>query len=206
MGTAVKIDAPATRRQILDVAAKLFRENGVAATTLRDVAQRCGIKAASIYYHFGSKDEILLEVLDFGIERIFSSVKEAVARLPRDAPFEKKLRAAIHAHVESFFVYGDYTATNIRVFGQAPKGVQKRNLALRDRYERWWKELFDDGRKRGALRAGLDLGIVRLFLFGAMNRTVEWYRPGGDLDLEELTGRFADIVLRGIGARGKSHG
>ncbi len=206
MRAAATIDEPATRRQILDVAAKLFRENGVAATTLRDVAQRCGIKAASIYYHFGSKDEILLEVLDFGIERIFSSVKEAVLRLPKNAPFEKKLRAAIHAHVESFFVYGDYTATNIRVFGQAPKGVQKRNLALRDRYERWWKELFEEGRKRGALRAGLDLGIVRLFLFGAMNRTVEWYRPGGKLDLEELTGRFADIVIHGIGARRKSHG
>src|SRR5688572_20483582 len=206
MRAAVKIDEPATRRQILDVAAKLFREHGVAATTLRDVAQRCGIKAASIYYHFGSKDEILLEVLDFGIERIFSSVKEAVARLPKNAPFEKKLRAAIHAHVESFFVYGDYTATNIRVFGQAPKGVRKRNLALRDRYERWWKELFDEARKSGELRPGLDLGILRLFLFGAMNRTVEWYRPEGSLDLDELAGRFTDIVVRGIGARRKSHG
>ncbi|MGH7804938.1 MAG: TetR/AcrR family transcriptional regulator, partial [Candidatus Binatia bacterium] len=185
------------RRQILDVAAKLFREKGVAATTLRDVARRCGIKAASIYYHFGSKDEILLEILDFGIERIFSSVKDAVARLPKNAPFEKKLRAAIHAHVESFFVYGDYTATNIRVFGQAPKSVRKRNLALRDRYERWWKDFFEQGRKSGELRAGLDLGIVRLFLFGAMNRTVEWYRPTGGLDLVELSGRFTDILVCG---------
>ena len=195
------IDEGATRRQILDVAAKLFREHGVAATTLRDVARECGIKAASIYYHFGSKDEILLEILDFGIERIFSSVREAVGRLPKNAPFARKLRAAIHAHVESFFVYGDYTATNIRVFGQAPKSVQKRNLALRDRYERFWKDLFEEGRRSGALRASLDLGVVRLFLFGAMNRTVEWYRPNGALDLDALTDRFTDILLRGIGRR-----
>lgn len=198
---AARLETGATRREILDVAAKLFRENGVAGTTLRDIAKRCGIKAASIYYHFRSKDELLLEVLDFGIERIFFSIQEALGRQPEDAPFEAKLRAMIHAHVECFFVYGDYTATNIRVFGQAPKGVQRRNLAWRDRYEELWKRLFDEGQRSGELRSGVDLDVVRLFLFGAMNRTVEWYDPEGSLDLDQLADRFTDILVRGIGAQ-----
>jgi len=198
---ATTLETGATRREILDVAAKLFRENGVAGTTLRDIAKRCRIKAASIYYHFRSKDELLLEVLDFGIERIFFSVQEAFERLGPDVPFEARLRAAIHAHVECFFVYGDYTATNIRVFGQAPKGVQRRNLAWRDRYEELWKRLFDEGMRCGDLRAGMDLDVVRLFLFGAMNRTVEWYDPEGSLDLDQLADRFTDVLVRGIGAQ-----
>ncbi len=54
----------ATRDQILVEAARLFRHQGYAATTLRQIADAAGIKAGSIYYHFGSKDEILGVVLD----------------------------------------------------------------------------------------------------------------------------------------------
>lgn len=196
--TTATIEPGAMRREILDVAAKLFRENGVAATTLRDVAKRCGIKAASIYHHFSSKDEILLEVLDFGIERIFSTLSDVLAGMPEDAPFAKKLRAAIRTHVECFFDYGDYTATNIRVFGQAPRAVQRRNLRWRDRYEALWKGLFAEGKRRGAIRRDVDLDVVRLYLFGAMNRTVEWYDPRGPLDVAALAERFTDLLLHGI--------
>lgn len=196
--TTATIEPGAMRREILDVAAKLFRENGVAATTLRDVAKRCGIKAASIYHHFSSKDEILLEVLDFGIERIFSTLSDVLAGVPEDAPFATKLRAAIRTHVECFFDYGDYTATNIRVFGQAPRAVQRRNLRWRDRYEELWKELFAEGQRRGAIRRDVDLDVVRLYLFGAMNRTVEWYDPRGPLDVAALAERFTDLLLHGV--------
>ena len=199
------IDSGTMRREILDVAAKLFRENGVAATTLRDIAKRCGIKAASIYHHFSSKDDLLLEVLDFGIERIHSTLADVLGRIPADAPFEAKLRAAIRTHVECFFDYGDYTATNIRVFGQAPRAVQRRNLRWRDRYEELWKELFAEGRKRGAIRPGVDLDVVRLYLFGAMNRTVEWYDPRGPLDVAALAGRFTDLLLHGIAPSRRGH-
>lgn len=189
----------ATRQQVLDVAARLFREKGYAGTTQREIAKRCGIQAASLYYHFASKDDLLLEVLDYGIERIFAAVRAAVERLPEDAPIEQKVRAAAHAHLESFFVYGDYTATNIRVFGQAPKAVQRKNLALRDGYERYWTELFQQGQKRGEIRRGADLGLVRLFLLGALNRTVEWWDEDGALGLEDLADRFTAILFHGIG-------
>ena len=55
--TPVEVDS-ATRERILLEAARLFRHHGYAATTLREVADASGIKAGSIYYHFGSKDEI----------------------------------------------------------------------------------------------------------------------------------------------------
>lgn len=193
-------DERATRQQILDVAARLFREKGYAGTTQREIAKRCGIKAASLYYHFASKDDLLLEVLDFGIERIFAAVRTAVERLPADAPIAQKVRAAAHAHLESFFVYGDYTATNIRVFGQAPKAVQRKNLALRDGYERYWAELFEQGLRRGEIRRGADLALVRLFLLGALNRTVEWWDEDGALGLDELADRFTALLFDGIGA------
>jgi AcrR family transcriptional regulator len=59
-----------SRAQILAAAARLFREQGYAATTLRQIAAAAGIQAGSIYYHFASKDDILIEVLDAGIAAV----------------------------------------------------------------------------------------------------------------------------------------
>ena len=51
------------REEILDAAAGLFISQGLAATTTRQIAERVGIRQASLYYHFAGKDEILLELL-----------------------------------------------------------------------------------------------------------------------------------------------
>jgi AcrR family transcriptional regulator len=59
---ASNADVP-PREQILDAAAGLFVSQGLAATTTRQIAERVGIRQASLYYHFAGKDEILLELL-----------------------------------------------------------------------------------------------------------------------------------------------
>ena len=51
------------REEILDAAAGLFVSQGLAATTTRQIAERVGIRQASLYYYFAGKDEILLELL-----------------------------------------------------------------------------------------------------------------------------------------------
>jgi AcrR family transcriptional regulator len=192
---------PEMRQKVLDAAARLFREKGYAGTTMRDVAGRCGIRAASLYYHFGSKDEIVAEVFDYGVRRVADAVRHAVERLPAAAPTVDKIRAAVRAHLESFFVYGDYTASNVRVFRQAPLAVQRKNRTLRDRYEAYWQRLLEEGRRRGELRAGVDLAIARLFLFGGMNHTLEWYTAREGSSFRELADRYTDLIFRGIGKR-----
>jgi len=186
------------RQKVLDAAARLFRDRGYAGTTMRAVAGRCGIRAASLYHHFPSKDDILAEVFDYGVRRVAAAVRAAVDRLPPSASAHDKVRAAVHAHLESFFVYGDYTASNIRVFGQAPRPVQRKNRGLRDRYEAYWHRLLEEARQRGELRRGVDLSIARLFLFGGMNHTLEWYTASG-VSFRELAERYTDLIFHGIG-------
>ena len=55
------------REEILDAAAELFALQGPAATTTRQIADRVGIRQASLYYYFGGKDEILLELLTLSV-------------------------------------------------------------------------------------------------------------------------------------------
>ena len=193
------------RQQVLDTAAALFRDKGYAATTMREVAERCGIRAASLYYHFPAKDEILAEVFDYGVRRVSDAVRAAVERLPASASSHDKVRAAIVAHLESFFVYGDYTATNIRVFRQAPGHVQRRNRRLRDRYERYWQTLLQEARRRGELRKGVDLTTARLFLIGGLNHTLEWYTRRGGASFDELAERYTELFFHGIGGRDELH-
>jgi AcrR family transcriptional regulator len=55
------------RDEILDAAAALFAERGYAGTSTRAIAERVGIRQASLYYHFAGKDEILLELLETSV-------------------------------------------------------------------------------------------------------------------------------------------
>jgi AcrR family transcriptional regulator len=55
------------REEILDAAAALFAEHGYAGTSTRSIAERVGVRQASLYYHFAGKDEILLELLEVSV-------------------------------------------------------------------------------------------------------------------------------------------
>src|ERR1700683_5084919 len=98
-----------TRERILDAAAAAFRERGFAATRLSDIADRAELQAPSIYYHFGSKEELIEVVLARGVERTFEHVKRRVSEVSKDDPLGR-LRAAIEGHVEMVLETGNYSA------------------------------------------------------------------------------------------------
>lgn len=188
-----------SRRLVLDHAAKLFRAHGYAAVSLRDIAAACGIKAGSLYYHFASKEQIVAEVLNTGVDTVFDEARRSVEALPPDAPLALRLRAAIGAHLHSLLGLDDYTGANIRIFGHVPERVRAAAVAHRRRYEDWWRALLDRGAAEGAFAPGTDLRLVRLFLLGAMNWSLEWHRPGSQ-DVDDIAERLATMVLHGVSA------
>jgi AcrR family transcriptional regulator len=68
------------RAEILDAAAELFAAQGLAATTTRQIADRVGIRQASLYHHFGSKDEMLLELLTLSVRPSLQAAAALEAR------------------------------------------------------------------------------------------------------------------------------
>ena len=90
-----------TKVEILEAAASIIIESGFDGCTMRAVASRVGMKAGSIYYHFASKDEIVEEILNIGIETLYEYVTAELGKLPEDAPFEQKVRVATVAHLHS---------------------------------------------------------------------------------------------------------
>jgi AcrR family transcriptional regulator len=185
------------RKRILDAAARLFREKGYAAVSLRAIAASQGMQGGSLYYHFDSKEQIVTEVLNTGIELVRVAVEYAVSILPRSASHADIIRTAVRVHLSALLEYSDYTSANVRIFGQVPASVQAANLATRANYEACWRRLLSDARRDGAIRPGADLNIARLALIGAMNASLEWFDPAqGSVD--QLAERLVENFLFGI--------
>lgn len=72
-------DGRSPREQILDAAAELFASRGFAATSTRDIAERAGIRQASLYYHVAGKPQLLLELLDASVRPTLDGLDELLA-------------------------------------------------------------------------------------------------------------------------------
>jgi AcrR family transcriptional regulator len=196
---AVESDT-ATRERILLEAARLFRHHGFAATTLREVADASGIKAGSIYYHFESKDQILGEVLDKGIQVVAEAVRHRVDALPAGATARQRVAAAIEGHLWGLLHHGDFTSANIRIYGQIPTAAKNRHRKVRREYADYWDRLLEEASNTGELRPDSSTAMIRLFVIGALNWTVEWYNPQKG-SFQDFVKQITAIVFDGTFAR-----
>lgn len=190
------MSAPASgraRSEILDAAAVLLGRDGYQAATVRAIAAQVGIKAASIYHHFPSKDAIVQAVLDRGVAVVHEAVVAALATLPPDASAEVRLRAALRAHLGASLEHGAYTYAAVRGFGSVPAAVRAPNRGVRRAYEDLWRGIVADLQAEGRVDPTIAPDGVRLMLLGALNWANEWYRPGG-LSLDAVADAFARVV------------
>lgn len=198
-GTAAKTrTSDATRQRILDAAAKVFRDAGYAGARMADIAAAAGLQGAgSLYYHFPSRDALVEEVLRAGVAHTVDFVKRAAEELPAEATPGDRLRVAMRSHLLCVISIGDYTSANIRIFGQVPAAIRRKHLVAQRRYGAYFRELFEAARAAGEIRADVDLSVIRMLTFGAMNWSVEWFDPKG-VSADEVAAEFVGMVFDGI--------
>ncbi len=192
-----------SRDYILSAAAKLFRDQGFTATTLRQIAAAANMKAGSIYYHFSSKEQILDEILDVGLLRIFETVKQAVEDCGEGADAETRILAAMGAHLRTLLSRSEFTSVNIRIFGQLPEGTRKRHTPKRREYGHFWDDLFRQAIEEGVFRGDIKVRPLREFVLGALNWTVEWFDPEHH-SVDELVERCTKLILNGVYSQDRS--
>jgi len=162
------------RTLLLDEAARLFGARGYDSTSMRDIATAVGMLPGSLYYHFPSKEDLLVAVYTIGMEQMLEAVL-AATRTATD-PWDR-LEAAAAAHLGTLLDKRGYAAAVIGGFSvNAAPSVRTELVRQRDRYEDTFRDLV----------AGLPLGphqdrqFLRLALLGALNWTLAWYGPNGD--------------------------
>src|ERR1700730_3001514 len=126
------------RAQLLDAAARLFRERGFHATSMRDIAKAVGMLSGSIYYHFDSKEEMLLAVYQEGKRRVAEAVDAAVAA--ETAPWQR-LEAACAAHLGALIAHRDYTQVMIQTLPREAGAAEASLRDLRRDYEQRFRRL-----------------------------------------------------------------
>lgn len=182
-------DSP--RGRVLRAAAHLFRTQGYARTTVRDLARVVGIQSGSLFHHFKSKEDILLAVMEEGIRYNLERMREAVEAGggPR-----QQLRNLIRAELESIMgETGDAMTVLVYEWGVVAPEKQRELLVLREQYEAYWLQVLADARAGGLLHH--DPFITRRLLAGAVNWTRNWYNPKGPVTLEQLTDRVLEMAL-----------
>lgn len=180
------------RSELIMISAKLFREKGYDKTTVRDISAAAGIHSGSWFYYFKTKHDILVAVIEEGMRQALSLMEEiaADASAPRD-----KFRKLVNAHLRIVLLPDQHFIPLLlyewRSLGRSEK---KRVVAIKDRYEAVWDKVIADLRRSGDW--SMPTHVDRLFLFGALNWTAQWYRPGQKLNIEQLAERAITFCLR----------
>ena len=188
---------PQQAGNVLDAAAERLVAQGYTATTLREIAADIGIKAGSIYHHFESKEDLFIEVFSRGIEVMVDAFVDVDTAMNGCDGESDRLEAHVRAHLGALFEHGSFTAAHVTAFFTAPEELRSAIVPLRDDYEHRWNALLAD------VLPELDsarLPIARLFLFGAMNTTIEWFDLSGDLSLDGLANLITVQFLEGVHA------
>ena len=184
------------RDRILDEAAALFLEHGYEAASVRRIAEAVGMRAASIYHHFNSKEDLLEVILRRGLE-VMTVAFDHASTATLGAPGRERLAAHVRAHLAALYENGPYTATHVTTFRTAPESVRTTIVPQRDAYETLWTTLLDDLVTSGVLTPDTAVGPARLMLLGGMNASVEWFDPQrGSLD--DLAGLITRQTLYGL--------
>jgi TetR/AcrR family transcriptional regulator, cholesterol catabolism regulator len=187
------------RQELIRASAKLFRTQGFAATSTRDIAAAVGMHSGSPFYHFKSKSALLCEVMEQGMR---SALQRQAATLQSLSPGKEggqppaaaALRALIRTHFD-ILLGPDSDFIPVMLYewrSLTPK--QRAGIAqLQHDYEAAWLPLLHALRQGGQLQA--DVHLARLLLLGALNWSVQWYDAQQGASLDGLTDAAMDLFI-----------
>jgi AcrR family transcriptional regulator len=173
--------------KLLDEAARVFAKRGFAAASIREIVEPVGMLPGSLYYHFATKEALLVAVYREGIERISAKVDAAIDGV--DDPWSR-LEAACIGHLSALLDRTDYSQVVVRIRPDDVPSVATELTILRNSYEHRFEALLE----MIALPKSVERRDLRLLLMGALNWSQTWFREGGVLTPGEIAKRFIALL------------
>lgn len=159
------------RHEILEIAAELFAERGYRATSIRDIAERAGLLAGSLYYHIRSKEALFVEIHNKALEAAALRIRTALDGLTD--PWER-LQAACLEMLEIQLNPGSLTLPIMNNLRSVPVNVRDALIQQRDAFETIFRDLVADL----PLEADIDKNLYRILLLSLLNSADGWFREG----------------------------
>jgi AcrR family transcriptional regulator len=197
---------PSTRRsasqrrrapQIIDAAARVFAERGFHGATTQDIADVLGIRQASLYYYFSSKEAALELVCLRGVEGFFEAAKMIAARPERAC---KRLISLIESHLSPLVDRADFVKVFLNERQHLPRESRRRIGRWSRGLERIFEDVIKEGVAKGEFRADLDVRLATLAILGMCNAASSWQRKE-NIDVNDIAEEFARLMTDGMGKR-----
>lgn len=189
----MKKNAETRKEEIIRVAAKLFKEKGYSAVTMRDLASAMGIKAASLYNHINSKQQILKEIIislaeefTLGLHEIQQTNKSNVEKL--------KDIVKLHVKITSQNTYGMASLNNDWMHLEEKLDYY---LQLRTNYEDKLREIISEGVKKDEF-IDENIEVILFSILSTLRSLYLWIPKKEDLNSEELSQQLSRVLINGI--------
>jgi TetR/AcrR family transcriptional regulator, cholesterol catabolism regulator len=184
------------RSEILHEAAKIIASKGYASATVRDIADASGILSGSLYHHFDSKDQMLVEIL----QSMLSEITESYRRIAEE---NREPRDAIEELMATGFQALDKWQVEIRIlqndFPYLSK-IKKFDFigAAQSEIESIWTSQLRRGVSDGTFQKTMNVGLVYRIMMGSVLSAGRWFIRGRTQSSLEIGREHASIFLIGL--------
>lgn len=194
-----KAAATTSRRdEIIDVAAQVIAERGIKGATVRDIGQAAGILSGSLYYHFDSKEQIVLELLLPSVQAQYeralrfraeaANASDALETLIRDSI------AATAQHPNQSVILRNEARAFREFEALAPIAqIRSKTLAL-------FVDIVTDGQRSGEFRREIDADIVVRAMFDGMLGAARWFDGPKRRKTERVADALVDLYVHSLRA------
>jgi AcrR family transcriptional regulator len=179
--------------EIIEAAARVFAERGFHGASTQDIADVLGIRQASLYYYFPSKEGALELVCLQGVGGFFE-VAKAIAAGPGTAA--DKLTRLVKSHLSPLLDRSDFVRVFLNERQHLPAESRRRIGKWSRGLERVFEDVFKEGVRRGEFRSDLDTRLAALATLGMANAVANWYHKE-DVAIDRVSAEFARLVLDG---------
>jgi len=187
-------DTEAKLQHILRTSAQVFAQNGFEGASMRDISRATGVSLAGLYYYFENKQHLLYLIQSTTFTFVLESLR---SRLQSVHEPTERLRLLILNHIEYFLSHPNEMKVLSHEEDALGEPYSDKVQAIKRRYYALAREIFDSIAAEG-LAPGIHPRVAVLSLFGMMNWTYKWHKPGVDPDAAELTAAIVGLFLHGV--------
>lgn len=192
-----------TRERIMEAGLELFHTRGYTGTTVRDLAEACGLAPGAMYNHYASKDDLLFAIVDRVHDRADTVLSDALRRSGTDP--EQQLEALATDFTLFHIEWQRQTRITNRDYIYLPPSQRESVVRRRRRIRALFADVLREGERAGSFAFGElssedAVEAATMAILGMTQEVAEWFDPAGPRtpqQMADLHGRLALRIARG---------
>jgi AcrR family transcriptional regulator len=186
------------RRAVLETAARVICERGYEASSIQDIADACGLTKAGLYYYIRSKEDLLLEIMSYGMDVFEERVLEPALSI--GDPVER-LKACMEKNI---FLVTEGWSKEVTIIlhehGTLTGAAREQINARKRRYVHVLESSFEEAMREGRIRP-VEPRVAAFAFLGQVLWIYKWFRPDGRIPAVRLAREMQDLFFGGLEIR-----